>query len=340
MKLWKQCLLLLCLCLSLALAGCGAQTETMAEAAVETAAAALTPLDYSDSENWVCWEEGTDRQADLFFLCPTVDLGETGNYNAAVTGEDFRNSFTGSVNMELGIYQDCCTVYAPYYQQVTFPVYEMDGEEAQPYFQTAYEDVRAAFLYYNQHCDPSRPLILAGFSQGADMALRLMEEFFSQEEYASRLVAAYVIGWRVTEEAFAQYPHLSMAQCADDTGVIVTFTAESEDITDSLLVPEGTKTCAINPLNWKTDSTPAEPSLNKGACFTNYSGEIVTETPGLCGAYLDEKRGTLKVTGISAEDYPGILFPDGVYHLYDYSLFFRNLQENVGVRLNAFLAAS
>ena len=28
---------------------------------------------------------------------------------------------------------------------------------------------------------------------------------------------------------------------------------------------------------------------------------------------------------------------DGVYHLYDYQFFYRNLQENVEVRLNAYL---
>ena len=31
------------------------------------------------------------------------------------------------------------------------------------------------------------------------------------------------------------------------------------------------------------------------------------------------------------------LFSDGVYHLYDYQFFYRNLQENVGVRLDAYL---
>ena len=78
-----------------------------------------------------------------------------------------------------------------------------------------------------------------------------------------------------------------MAAGPDDTGVIVSFNSEAEDINDSLLIPEGTKTLAINPLNWKTDSTPADKSMNLGACFTDYSGAITTEIPGLTGAYLD-----------------------------------------------------
>ena len=42
---------------------------------------------------------------------------------------------------------------------------------------------------------------------------------------------------------------------------------------------------AITPLNWHTDSTPADAALNIGACFTDYSGEIKKEVPRLRGAY-------------------------------------------------------
>ena len=183
-------------------------------------------------------------------------------------------------------------------------------------------------------------MILAGFSQGADMCLRLMENCFDEEEKMYQLVACYAIGWRITADDLAAYPQLKMAQGEDDTGVIVSFNSEAEDVTDSLMIPEGTKTFAINPLNWKTDSTPADKSLNLGACFTNYSGEIKTEIPELTGAYIDETRGALKVPDVSPEDYPAGLsiFTDGIYHLYDYQFFYRNLQENVQTRIDAYMA--
>lgn len=106
------------------------------------------------------------------------------------------------------------------------------------------------------------------------------------------------------------------------------------------MIPEGTKTNAINPLNWKTDSTPADKTLNKGACFTDYDGKITKEVANLTGAYIDSSRGALKVTDINPEDYPpGLdIFEDGIYHLYDYQFFYRNLQENVAVRIDAYLA--
>ena len=69
------------------------------------------------------------------------------------------------------------------------------------------------------------------------------------------------------------------------------------------------------------------------------SGTIVAEIPQLTGAYIDAQRGALKVTDVTPEEYPpGLsIFADGVYHLYDYQFFYRNLQENVGVRLAAYL---
>lgn len=213
----------------------------------------------------------------------------------------------------------------------------MTEEEREKYLEFAYEDVRDAFLYYAENTDIDRPLILAGFSQGSDMVLRLMRDLFDDEKYSSRLAAAYCIGWKLTEEDVKKYPQLIPAEGETDTGVIVTFNSEAESVTGSLLVGENEKTYAINPLNWKTDSTKADKSENLGACFTDYSGQITEEIPKLTGAYIDEKRGALKVTDVSAEDYPAKLFENGIYHLYDYQFFYRNLQKNVKTRLNVFM---
>ena len=252
--------------------------------------------------------------------------------------EETKAKFVGALNMERGLYEDTLTLYAPYYRQATFPVYALPSAEAEPYFQIAYEDVRAAFLHFAEHTD--RPFVLAGFSQGSEMVLRLLKEFFSDPSYQNRLIAAYCIGWRITQEDLDACPWLKPAQGEDDVGVIVSFNTEAESVTDSLLVPEGVKTYGINPLNWKTDGTRADKQQNMGACFTNYKGEITKEVAALTGAYLDEARGTLKAMDIDAKDYSNKLFPDGVYHLYDYQFFYRNVQANVALRTATFLALS
>lgn len=295
-------------------------------------------IDYASPENWAYNGIHPEKQADLFLICPTVDMGHNNNRNMSLSDEKTKESFVGALNMERGIYEESLTLYAPYYRQVAFPVYALPQAEAKPYFDIAYSDIREAFLSYIEHSDPVRPFVLAGFSQGADMALRLLSEFFDNPAYQERLIAVYCIGWRITDDDLANYAWLKPAQQADDIGTIVCFNSEAINVTDSLLVPAGVKTYGINPLNWRTDGTPAAAAENLGACFTDYSGEIKKEIPHLTGAYLDAERGTLKVPDVIPKDYANSLFPDGVYHLYDYQFFYRNLQENVKLRVETYLA--
>ena len=123
------------------------------------------------------------------------------------------------------------------------------------------------------------------------MIIRLMKDLFDEPQYQRRLVAAYPIGWKLTEDEVKEYPHLMPAEGETDTGVIVTFNSEDKDIASSLIVGENEKTYSINPLNWKTTSEVADKSLNKGACFTDYSGNIKEEISNLTGSYIDEERG-------------------------------------------------
>ena len=296
--------------------------------------------DYSKPENWAYFDAETEgRDADVFFICPSVYSGSDDACNMSLSDQETKESFFGAINMEKGIYDQNSRFFAPYYRQIGLNVYEMPEEDREPYLEIAYEDVKDAFEYYWETCNDGRPIILAGFSQGADMCLRLMKDFFAQDDRMEQLVACYAIGWWVTEDDLQEFPHLKMASGESDTGVIVSFNSEAETVTDSLMIPAGTRTLAINPLNWKTDSTFADKSLNKGACFTDYSGSILTEIPELTGAYLDPMRGALKVPDVSPTDYPAGLsiFTDGIYHLYDYQFFYRNLQENVQTRIRTYM---
>ncbi len=297
------------------------------------------PSIYAQAENWAYLETDKAAAADVFFICPTVYGGEAARFNMSLDDTAVKGDFLRATNMEKGIYDQQTRFFAPYYQQAGLNVYELPIEEREPYLSVAYEDIKDAFAYYLERYNEGRPIILAGFSQGADMSIRLLKDCFADEEVNDLLVACYAIGWSITEAELAEFPHLRFATGEADTGVIVSFNSEAEAVTDSLLIPSGTRTLAINPLNWKTDSTPAEKEANLGTCFTDYSGSIVTEIPHLCGAYIDPIRGALKVPDVTPEMYPPVLpiFSDGVYHLYDYQFFYRNLQENVEVRLNAYL---
>ena len=322
----KTTVLLFALILVSTLAGCGKTDEQ--------------PSIYAKAESWAYQETDKTADADVFFICPTVYGGAADRFNMPMDNQAAKNDFLGATNMEKGIYDQNARFFAPYYRQAGLNAYELPIAEREAYLSIAYEDVKDAFTYYLEHYNQGQPIILAGFSQGADMSIRLLKDCFADGEVNDLLVACYAIGWSITQEELTEYPHLRFASGEDDTGVIISFNSEAETVTDSLMIPAGTRTLAINPLNWKTDGTPAGKAENLGACFTDYGGTIVTEIPQLTGAYLDDARGALKVTDVTPEEYPPVLsiFSDGVYHLYDYQFFYRSLQENVGVRLDAYLA--
>ena len=295
--------------------------------------------DYADTGSWAYWRVGESKPADLFIVCPTVDLGTDGHTNMSLTDENIKGNFTGALNMQRGIYEKNCRMYAPYYRQATLADYTLPRQDAAAYFDLAYSDVRAAFLYYMHHENNSRPFVLSGFSQGAEMCLRLLKEFGNMDFVKNNMVACYAIGWRFTPQEAKQYPYIRPAQSADDLGTVIMFNSEAPEVTSSLMVPHGEKSFCINPLNWRTDGTMADKALNSGACFTDYSGSIKREVPQLTGCCIDTERGVLKVTDIDKKQYPPVLsiFTDGIYHLYDYQFFYRNLQQNVGLRINTFV---
>jgi hypothetical protein len=293
--------------------------------------------DYSVKENWAYFAEGEGKEADLFLICPTVDNRD--EFNMSIDDEETKQTFVGALNMERGLYEGCTRMYAPYYRQAAMKVYSIGSKDREPYMQLAYSDISAAFKYYLKHENKGRPIILAGFSQGADMCYRLLEEYFDDDKLSDRLVAVYALGWPYTDEMIKKYPQIKPATSADDLGVVISFDCEAPEVKGTFIYPENVKSISINPLNWKTDTTPADKSLNPGACFVDYSGEIIQEVKGLCGCYIDEKRGILKVTDIDPADYPAYLelLPEGAYHIYDYQFFFRSIQENVELRLNTYL---
>jgi len=290
-------------------------------------------IDFGNKNNWAYYAENSEHDVDIFFIAPTA--GADASYNMSMTDEDYKRSFCGAIAMEKGIYDELASFYAPYYRQVSLECYDLPEEEREQYLEIAYKDVADAFNYYIENINNGRPYIIAGFSQGADMTKRLLE---NNKNIDDKMIAAYAIGWNFTKEDEEKYPNIKMAQGEDDLGVVVSFCSEAPEYNgENLVAPNGT--IGINPINWKTDSTVATKEENLGACFTNYSGVVVLDAPNLCGAYLDENRGTLKVTDVTPEEYPAGLsfFEEGNYHLYDYQFFYRNLKQNVEKRITKYL---
>lgn len=297
------------------------------------------PLDYADPANWAYFNDGEDKPADLFIVCPTVD---TKSYaNSEDLNDKLKGRFVSALDAEKGIYSDSCRLYSPYYRQMSIGAYTLGAEDFDKAMKNAYLDVSAAFRYYLDNENDGRPIVLAGFSQGAQMCIELLKEYFGNtaegRKLNKQLVAVYAIGWRITDEDIKEYPQIVPAKGESDIGSVICYECEDGSVKGSIIIPEGVRTYSVNPLNWKTDGTAADSSLNKGAVFSEEEEPI----PGFCGAYIDVERGSLIVPGVSTEDYPKVLdvFPDGCFHLYDNMFFYTNLKENVSLRVNAFMEA-
>ena len=112
--------------------------------------------DYAQAENWAYFADGEDLAADVFFICPTVYGGTDQAFNMPMEDQKARASFLGATNMEKGIYDESCRFYAPYYRQAGLSVYDLPEEEREPWLALAYEDVRAAFMYYLENCNDGK----------------------------------------------------------------------------------------------------------------------------------------------------------------------------------------
>lgn len=290
-------------------------------------------LDYADPALWVYRENqapAAHQAADVFFVCPTVCIQPVDNMDVQDAGE--RKTFKHAVDMEKGIYCDRARFFAPYYRQKSMPNYMKPGCN-----DVAYGDVKEAFLHYLKHDNQGRPFVLAGFSQGGEHALHLIKDVLADKKIARRMVAAYLIGWCVTRWDTAAAPQLRPAQRETDTGVFVCWNTEESNTEGTFIVPKGARAHCINPLNWRTDDTPAAADCNRGARF-NLENLNAPAQLQYCGAVINPKRGTLVPLFVPGQEAPTALrFFAGSFHGYDPAFFYENHRLNVNKRIEAFL---
>ena len=111
----------------------------------------------------------------------------------------------------------------------------------------------------------------------------------------------------------------------------------------SLVVAPGA--LGINPLNWRTDDTPAGSELNLGSFVPHLLDPGMDELPIRADAVLDLERGSVVVTNpafapCAITALPGFevfepVFGPASYHGCDYSFFYLNIRENARLRAKA-----
>lgn len=214
-----------------------------------------TPSQWESDGSW--YISDGKMPVDVFYICSTEVANENDEnggalYRALLT-DDEKALFDMEFDWVKAAFTDSLNFYAPYYHQFTMDAINLDEEGFQSVRKDVTDEVLEAFDWYMDHINGGRPFIVAGFSQGGILTLDVLKHM-SDEAY-SRMVAAYVFGYRLTEEDLLD-PHIKAADDADGWGETVSFNSVSS--TDGIwdLTAADAATC-INPLNWCTDSTPA-----------------------------------------------------------------------------------
>lgn len=272
--------------------------------------------DYTLDTSWYVTDRG--GEADLFYISST----ETFDYE--VDGSAVHFAWAADSAACPGMRQEMEGVdrllsgklnfYSPFYRQMTMETY-LDTALIGSRFPVAMNDVRNAFGYYLENENEGRPFVLAGFSQGAEILVELLKEL--PENRQNQMVAAYVLGWKITESDLAAADAIRPATGSDDTGVTICYNSVRDAGAANPLLSEG-NCVAINPVNWKTDATPA-------ALFDTLT---VTLDPATKLLFVEGFEGT----GYAWKPY----FKDGCYHTFEIRWYADCLRENIDERCVAF----
>lgn len=216
--------------------------------------------DYADSRMWLAVDgDSTGLGADVFYIVSTWEEdwhdadGRCSHY-ADVWNARHREHMSREM-LKAGSYMSRGNrFFAPYYRHTTMETFLTENEDTiRSRSRLSMDDVCSAFDHFLDMRDRSRPFILVGFSQGGMGVVELLKHM--SDEIYGQMVGAYVLGYKVTPEDTVVCKRIKAAQGATDTGVTICYNTV-KDI--KYIQPVIAATCmGINPVNWRTDATPA-----------------------------------------------------------------------------------
>lgn len=317
-------------------------------------------IDYSNSKNWLTLPASPNKTVDVFYVYPT-------EYSASPNGPvistiDDPNMVAGS-KKDLGeqatAFAAVGNIYAPYYRQA-----DASYALSLPNVDAVYNvvagipgtDVTAAFDYFIRHYNRGRPFILASHSQGSVAVALLLEKYMKDNPLVyARMIAAYAIGWSFTEDYFNRNPHLKFATGPDDTGVIISYNTQGPKFVgkNPVVFPGA---MAINPITWTRTQDLATSGQNLGSLLLKPGGEVVLPARPTVMNFADAEVTPINPTSSQIDPASrtsvvlchtvdpatfttNAVFTAGVYHIYDYALYYNNIAANAANRVHRFLNA-
>ena len=327
-------LVLIALLVSLTLVACGNDSSNTAPVAT----------DYSQAAHWLSLP-ATVKAVDVFYLYPTA-WQKVNNSDPDICDIDNPAMLKGAAAAfarQATAFETVGNIYAPYYRQadaayvLALPLAEHNAVIAG----IPTTDAVAAFDYYIKHYNNGRPFILAGHSQGSNVLNNLLAGYMKENpEVYARMVAAYVVGYSVSDEYLAKNPHLKFAEGPDDTGVIISYNTQAPDVvagTNPVVSPGG---LVINPITWTRDETLATTAEGLGSFMPDPVTKVFSQVPQYADAKIDKTNGVLICSTADENALYSLsgALGKGVYHSFDYPFYYYNLRENAANRTNKFLS--
>lgn len=275
-----------------------------------------------------------DAGTDVFFIHPTIYTGKQQGpsaWNADITDAVMNKWVDQSTILnQASVFNGSCRVFAPRYRQAHYYSFltknKADKEKA---LALAYDDVKAAFLYYMDHYNLDaagnpRPVVIAAHSQGTVHATRLLAEFFDGQPLRRQLVAAYLVGIATPAGIFKTIP---AGESPDQTGCFVSWNTFSRNYIPTYYEDGLNKALCTNPLTWSSSDTYAGYDLNKGGVGPKFNLLAKPADAQVHNGLL--WIGRLHVRGAA-------LLRTKIWHRADYNLFWMNIRENVAQRIRAY----
>jgi hypothetical protein len=303
----------------------------------------IDTIDYSITDHWLSLQSPV-KSADVFYVYPSAWQRTDADGNiCTIDNKSMHAGAVSAFSRQATLFETSANIYAPFYRQADAG-YVLGLPERERWDIIAgvpSRDVIAAFDYYINHFNNGRPFILAGHSQGANILLFILSEYMADHpDVYKRMIAAYVIGYPVTQDFLDTNPHLKFAQGPDDNGVIISYNTQAPDVVPGTNpVVSDIVGLVINPISWTRDETMAPASQSLGSFLPDASFKF-NKVIGYADAKVDVKNGVLIC---STADENALIpltaaFGKGVYHSFDYPFYYYDLQANVINRIKKFQA--
>lgn len=309
------------------------------------------PPDYANPASWVRQGE-TDSvlpEFEVFYIYPTLFRNKLRPVMDHRFGR-IRTKASDYIGLTFGLLTDPVhplKLYAPFVRQADYSTAletDFGADLGGTLLRYGIEDTKTAFEYYMKFFHtPGVPFILIGHSQGASDLYELLR---SSPEITpeSGFAAAYLAGLpkktaAEIERDFAGR-EIRLGKSADDTGVLLTWNTVAEDAGDNIFTLPGG--AVINPVNWKTDDTPADLSESPATAYYYVSEKEPAGTfkaSLLDGVHADPARGAVVVglPGDSQYD-ASAQIGEGIFNANDIFFFAGFLRDNMVRRAAAWRA--